>query len=84
MNMYFNGQGRPIDVDGYANTLPASMEGTRHHSWMKIIFTEMLTDWVVDYHKKLQDGTIAPSLTHTFEMKTYNNKRSCSNSNVSR
>ena len=23
--MYFNGQGRPINVDGYANTLPASI-----------------------------------------------------------
>ena len=27
--MYFNGQGRPIDVDGYANTLPASMGGNK-------------------------------------------------------
>ena len=25
--MYFNGQGRPINIDGYANTLPASMGG---------------------------------------------------------
>ncbi len=27
--MYFNGQGRPIDIDGYANTLPASMGGNK-------------------------------------------------------
>jgi DNA (cytosine-5)-methyltransferase 1 len=27
--MYFNGQGRPINIDGYANTLPASMGGNK-------------------------------------------------------
>ena len=27
--MYFNGQGRPIDINGYANTLPASMGGNK-------------------------------------------------------
>lgn len=27
--MYFNGQGRPINVDDYANTLPASMGGNK-------------------------------------------------------
>jgi len=41
--MYFNGQGRPIDIDGYANTLPASMGGgIKPHLLMKIIYMGML------------------------------------------
>lgn len=59
--MYFNGQGRPIDVDGYANTLPASMGGNK----TPFIDEEYLygnadSDWVVTYHKGLMDGTIIP------------------------
>lgn len=33
--MYFNGQGRPINIDGYANTLPASMGGNKTPLLMK-------------------------------------------------
>ena len=59
--MYFNGQGRPINVDDYANTLPASMGGNK----TPIIDEEYLygdadSDWVVDYHKGLMNGTIVP------------------------
>lgn len=59
--MYFNGQGRPMDIDGYANTLPASMGGNK----TPFIDEEYLhgdaeSDWVVDYHKGLMDGSIIP------------------------
>lgn len=60
--MYFNGQGRPIDVDGYSNTLPASMGGNK----TPFVDEEYLhgdanTDWVVEYHRGLQNGTITPT-----------------------
>lgn len=59
--MYFNGQGRPIDVDGYANTLPASMGGNKTPFVDEdYLYGDANEDWVVDYHKKLQDGTIEP------------------------
>jgi len=59
--MYFNGQGRPMNVDGYSNTLPASMGGNK----TPLIDEEYLygnetEDWVVSYHKELLDGSIIP------------------------
>jgi DNA (cytosine-5)-methyltransferase 1 len=54
--MLFNGQGRPLDPDGYASTLPASMGGNR----TPIVDEEHLygdgVSWVADYHAKLMDG----------------------------
>lgn len=54
--MLFNGQGRPLDLDGYAATLPASMGGNR----TPIIDEEQLhggvKPWVVDYHARLIKG----------------------------
>lgn len=55
--MLFNGSGRPIDLDGYANTLPASMGG--NHT--PIIDEQCLHDladenWVVSYHAELVAG----------------------------
>lgn len=60
--MYFNGQGRPINIDGYANTLPASMGGNK----TPFIDEEYLygnadSDWVIAYHQGLMDGTIKPT-----------------------
>lgn len=59
--MYFNGQGRPINIDGYANTLPASMGGNKtpfvDEDYLYGTATE---DWVVAYHKGLLDGSIVP------------------------
>lgn len=59
--MYFNGQGRPIDIDGYANTLPASMGGNK----TPILDEEFLygnaeSDWSVGYHKALTEEMIRP------------------------
>ncbi|MDR1404469.1 MAG: DNA cytosine methyltransferase [Candidatus Methanoplasma sp.] len=56
--MYFNGLGRPIDLDGYANTLPASMGGNK----TPIIDNEYLMDpsginWPAEYHSTLWTNT---------------------------
>ncbi len=61
--MYFNGQGRPIDVDGYANTLPASMGGGENKTPFvdeDYLYGDASSDWIVDYHKGLMNGTIVP------------------------
>jgi len=59
--MYFNGQGRPIDIDGYANTLPASMGGNKTPFIdEEYLYGEAKSDWVVEYHKELLKGTTIP------------------------
>lgn len=59
--MYFNGQGRPIDLDGYANTLPASMGGNKTPFIDEdYLYGAASSDWVVSYHKGLMDRTIIP------------------------
>ena len=59
--MYFNGQGRPINVDGYSNTLPASMGGNKTPFIdEEYLYGDADSDWVVNYHKGLVDGTIIP------------------------
>lgn len=59
--MYFNGQGRPIDVDNYANTLPASMGGNKTPFIdEEYLYGDAESDWVVEYHKGLVAGTITP------------------------
>jgi DNA (cytosine-5)-methyltransferase 1 len=51
--MLFNGQGRPLNLDAPAPTLPATMGGNR----TPIIDQEQLENgtapWVVDYHRRL-------------------------------
>lgn len=59
--MYFNDQGRSINTDGYANTLPASMGG--HKTPFvdeEYLYGNAKKDLVVDYHKDLVDGSIVP------------------------
>lgn len=59
--MYFNGQGRPINVDEYANTLPASMGGNKTPFIDEdYLYGNSNEDWVVSYHKGLLDGSITP------------------------
>ena len=54
--MLFNGQGRPLNPDGWASTLPASMGGNR----TPIIDDNHLyhgkDSWVEEYHKRLMAG----------------------------
>lgn len=58
--MMFNGQGRPLNLNGHAATLPASMGGNR----TPIVDDEDLYNnagsWVEDYHASLMSG--APPL----------------------
>ena len=59
--IYFNGQGRPINVDDYANTLPASMGGNKTPFVDEdYLYGDATEDWVVAYHKGLVDGSIIP------------------------
>lgn len=59
--MYFNGQGRPICVDGYSNTLPASMGGNKTPFVdEEYLYGDAIEDWVISYHKGLMDGSITP------------------------
>lgn len=59
--MYFNGQGRPINIDDYANTLPASMGGNKTPFIDEdYLFGNSTEDWVVSYHKGLISGEIQP------------------------
>lgn len=54
--MLFNGQGRPLNPDGWASTLPASMGGNR----TPIIDDQHLyhgcSSWVEQYHRHLMSG----------------------------
>lgn len=54
--MMFNGQGRPLNLNGYASTLPASMGGNR----TPIVDDDDLyngsASWVEGYHARLMDG----------------------------
>ena len=59
--MYFNGQGRPINIDGYANTLPASMGGNKTPFLdEEYLHGEASEDWVVSYHNSLLEKKIVP------------------------
>lgn len=59
--MYFNGQGRPINVDEYANTLPASMGGNKTPFIDEdYLYGDAEKDWVVNYHQGLMNGSIVP------------------------
>ena len=59
--MFFNGMGRPIDLDGYANTLPASMGGNKTPIIDELYLRDRNADnWVSDYHGKLLSGAIQP------------------------
>lgn len=51
--MLFNGAGRPIDPEGYANTLPASMGGNKTPIVDEAHVFDGKPSWVEDYHKKL-------------------------------
>lgn len=62
--MLVNGAGRPIDLDGVAPTLPASMGGNK----TPIVDERALHDaskanWFVTYHGKLIEGKASPKTT---------------------
>ena len=57
--MLFNGQGRPLNPDGWSSTLPASMGGNRTPIIDELHLYEFKESWVEKYHAQLWHG--APS-----------------------
>ncbi|SMX72818.1 DNA (cytosine-5)-methyltransferase 1 [Brevibacterium sp. 239c] len=54
--MLFNGQGRPMDLERPAPTLPASMGGNRTPIIDQDQLAQGSSNWIVDYHRQLLDG----------------------------
>lgn len=60
--MLVNGAGRPIDLDGIAPTLPASMGGNKTPIVDEVALNDPKTpNWFVTYHKALQEHKVNPS-----------------------
>lgn len=61
--MLFNGQGRPIDLEMPAPTLPASMGGNRTPIIDQYCLENFEEPWIVGYHKTLTEtGEIASTI----------------------
>ena len=56
--MLFNGAGRPIRLNGYCATLPASMGGNKTPFLDEDELLHGAKSFVEEYHRGLQDGTI--------------------------
>jgi len=54
--MMFNGQGRPLNPDGWASTLPASMGGNRSPIIDEGHLYKNSPSWVEQYHRHLMSG----------------------------
>ncbi len=55
--MMFNGMGRPINLDSFANTLPASMGGNKTPIIDEdYLFDNTKNNWIEDYHNQLKHG----------------------------
>ncbi len=54
--MLFNGQGRPLNPDGWASTLPASMGGNRTPIVDEKHLYNNEPSWVEEYHRNLMSG----------------------------
>jgi len=55
--MMFNGLGRPLDVEGYSATLPASMGGNKTPIIDELfLHGDATEDWIIQYHRRLQKG----------------------------
>lgn len=62
--MLVNGAGRPIDLDGIAPTLPASMGGNKTPIVDENALHDPASDnWFVQYHRRLLDGNASPRAT---------------------
>lgn len=65
--MIFNGLGRPVKIDGYCSTLPASMGGNKTPIIDENTLYEHQEPWVESYHKEISEDiskakfTLAPS-----------------------
>ncbi len=62
--MLVNGAGRPINLDGIAPTLPASMGGNKTPIVDEIaLHDKNIPNWFETYHKKLKNGKTTPLKT---------------------
>jgi DNA (cytosine-5)-methyltransferase 1 len=57
--MLFNGLGRPLKLDGYSATLPASMGGNKTPIVDEEELYQKKTPWIEDYHSALMRGVKA-------------------------
>jgi DNA (cytosine-5)-methyltransferase 1 len=60
--MLFNGAGRPINPEDYANTLPASMGGNKTPIVDEDQIFHGKPSWIEEYHSKLMNGHEALSI----------------------
>lgn len=61
--MLVNGAGRPIDLDGIAPTLPASMGGNKTPIVdEEALYNKSIPNWFQIYHAKLLTGNVNPKL----------------------
>lgn len=58
--MLVNGAGRPMNLEGCAPTLPASMGGNKTPIVDQRSLEEGCENWFVGYHKRLSDGETTP------------------------
>ncbi|MEI7014014.1 DNA cytosine methyltransferase [Leptospira licerasiae] len=61
--MLFNGLGRPIRIDGYCSTLPASMGGNKTPIIDENELYYKQESWVQGYHNGLMNGSVIPSFS---------------------
>lgn len=62
--MLFNGMGRPLNIDGYSYTLPASMGGNKTPIVDQTLLEDPNTEaWVESYHSALTSNSVTPEFT---------------------
>ena len=62
--MLVNGAGRPINLDGIAPTLPASMGGNKTPIIDEVALHDpSIPNWFVTYHQGLMTGQVSPTST---------------------
>lgn len=58
--MLFNGLGRPVKLNGYCSTLPASMGGNKTPIIDEAELYDGEESWIESYHSKLMKGELPP------------------------
>ncbi len=59
--MLFNGAGRPINLEGASNTLPASMGGNKTPIIDEaLLYNQAKDNWIENYHRSLLENRLTP------------------------
>lgn len=62
--MLFNGMGRPLNLEGYSCTLPASMGGNKTPIVDQVLLDDINeTSWIEEYHQALISDSTEPSFS---------------------